>query len=349
MNKKRTIILASLLAVVAISSVSLTLAWYANSDNLNINTIEVQIEGDRELLISTSGEEGTFKEELSYDELQQVPVFVPTSTMYSSEWLKTKREKPIFYDASNSLVSTDGIPFLREMDFGFYSQELYLYSDDDVYVTVDALNTSIAENALFNNAYAQEIKNDYPDLTVEEIVDRLNNIVKSMRYSILIPDEECYQYVIIDPNHNEEEVYMGGILDNNISRCYDSYFKNNNLFEVIYGEIENRELAVYDEALDEDSELIGEPSAFNAKHERGVKRFNREKSLENGMKIAKENALYLSDLAEDESLFYFPVYEYQPRKIVLSMYIEGWDFDSINSTMGANFLAKLQFKIFREM
>lgn len=349
MNKKRTIILATLIGVVALSSVSLTLAWYSSSTTLYIDSIEVSINGERNLLISTSDDLDTFKEKLTNEDLEQVPVFVPASTMYCDSWIEQKATKPTYYDASNSLVGVDGIPFLREMTFGYFSQELYLYCDDDVYVTVDALETYISANALFNNAYAQQIKDDYPEYTVEEIKEKLNNLVNAMRFSILIPDEEIYDFKVIDPNHNEEEIYLGGILDNTISRYYDSYFANGELFETIFGEIENRELAVYDEALSEDSELIGEPSAFNAKHQKNVKRFNREKSLENGMHIAKEKALYLDDLANDESLFYFPVYEYTPRKIVLSIYIEGWDLDSINSTMGANFLSNLSFKIYREM
>ena len=348
MNKK-SIILASLIGVIALSTVSLSLAWYANSNVLHIDSIEVKIDGERELLISTSDDLDTFKSELTYDELEQVPVFIPASTMHQDTWVPNKASKPVYYDSSNSLVSADGIPFLRETNYGFYRQELYLLADDDVYVTIDALQTYLNPNTLFNNAYAQEISADYPDLTLEEINERLNNIANAMRFSILIPDEDNYQFVIIDPNHNEDKVYMGGPLDNNISRYYDSYFDHGNLYEVIYGEITNRELAVYDEALDEDSELIGEPSAFNARHEKGVKRFNREKSLANGMDIAIEERLTLEELQQDESIFYFPVYEYTPKKIVLSIYIEGWDLDSINSTMGANFLAGLSFKIYREM
>ena len=126
MNKKRTIIIASMVGVIALSSVSLTLAWYANSNVLTIRSIEVQITGDRQLLISTSGEEGTFKEELTYDDLEHVHSFIPASTMYSDAWKDEKSARPIFYDASHDLVATDGVPFLKEANTGYYSQELYL-------------------------------------------------------------------------------------------------------------------------------------------------------------------------------------------------------------------------------
>ena len=355
--KKRKIILASLIGVIAISTVSVTLAWYANSNILHVEEFVITIDGDRELLVSTQEEDlDLFKDSLSTEELNHVPVFIPVSSMFSSSWLDEKESHPSFYDSSMHNV-IEGVPYYGHAEtFGFLSQDLYLLADDDVYVTIDALKTSLTANALFNIAYAQELatREEYKHLSVDEIYERLNNLVNAMRFSILVPDEECYQYIVIDPNYNEEIVYFGGVLDNTITGYYDWYFHNNQLNdkrEIVYGDITDRDLAVYDEALDEDSDYVldGDASAFNAKHEKGVKRLNFEKSLENGMGVARENRTSLEELDNDESIFYFPVYEYQPRKIVLSIYIEGWDLDSINSTMGAYFLANLSFKIYREM
>ena len=355
MNSKKRIILVSLIGLIALNSVSATLAWFSNSNFLQIDNIVITVDGDRELLISTSDDIDTFKESLTEDELEHVPTYVPVSSMYTSEWMPSKASKPVFYDSSNSLVRENGVPFLRESIYGFYSQELYILSDDDVYVTIDALDTYIKPNSLFNNAYAQRIQLEHPEYTIDEIIEKLNNLTKAMRFSILVPDEEEYEYAVIDPNHNEDYVLFGGVLDNSISRYYDVYSDHGELKEVIYGEIFNRELAVYDEGLSEDSILEGEATAFNARHQKDVKRFNLEKSLENGMEIAKENVLTLSDFIGDpkdnyyEPGFYFPVYRYQPRKIVLSIYIEGWDLDSVNHTMGASFISNLSFKIHREM
>lgn len=361
MNKKR-IILASIIGIIALNTVSLTLAWYASSSKLNIDSIIVTIDADRELKISTSDNIDSFKDELTYDDFNHVPVFIPVSSMFCSEWINEKASKPIFYDSSSMMVQTSGEPFLRTTSFGFLNQDIYILCDDDVYVTIDndVNNTFINPNSFFNNAYAQDIRAQYPELTYEEIVDRLDRLSKAMRFSLLYQNEEEdeYSYVIIDPekDENNEEVLMGGILDNSISREYDYYYDYNehSFCEVVYGEVYNRDKIVYDEALDSDSELVGEANAFNAKHKAGVKRFNQEKSLENGFEIATENSTGLSSFDYDfvnnkKPSFYFPVKRNTPTKLNLSIYLEGWDIASVNHTMGASFLAGLSFKIYREI
>ena len=359
---KNKIILASLIGVIALSTASITLAWYSNSNLLNIDDVIVEIKSERSLKISTSSDIESFDREdpssLSKADFHDVPVYIPTSSMYKDNWMSVSSLNPTFYDSSNSLVSKDGVPFLRESNNGFLSQELYILAeDDDVYVTLDGLNTSLRANTLFNIAHAHSMKEQYPEkyanYTEEEIATRLDELVKAMRFSILVTDDDNndYQYAVIDPNFNEEVVYLGGALDNSISGYYDCYSPNGSeRLETIYGEVNNREKAVYDDEQDKDSVLIGEKSAFNARHEAGVKRFNLEKSLENGLEIAKEERLSLDDFKEGEKpTFYFPVYMGVPKRIVLSIYIEGWDLDSVNYTMGASFIADIAFRIWREM
>ncbi len=349
MNNKR-IVLSLLIGTVALCSLSfsISLAWYNASTFLHIDQIEISIDGERDLKISTTTDVDSFRESLDYDDLEKVDVFEPVSTVYSSSWLSQKAEKPVFYDNSYPFIDDEGIPNRRVNENGYYSQELYLYSDDDVYVTVDALETYIEPNLDFNRAYAQQIKSDHPDKTVEEIYECLNELSKAMRFSILVPDTDCYNFYIIDPN-KEEEVSLGGILDNTGDEIFDYYESGNELYEVIYGEYNDRDLICYDDALSEDIPYSGEANAFNAKHTEGVHPFNLEKSKEQGFSFAKEQSIGLPELAEHESLLYIPVYRYTPRKIVLSIYIEGWDLASVNSTMGSSFLAGLTFKIGREM
>ena len=70
MNKKR-IILTSIVGIAAIAtlSVSLTWAWYASSDRLKINSFDIDMNGDAQLLVSTSKELDTFKQELTSEDL----------------------------------------------------------------------------------------------------------------------------------------------------------------------------------------------------------------------------------------------------------------------------------------
>ena len=91
------------------------------------------------------------------------------------------------------------------------------------------------------------------------------------------------------------------------------------------------------------------PNAFNARHKQGVRTFNLEKSKENGFEFVKEPALSLDDFRGNTPKFHFPVYDGVPKEVVISIYIEGWDIDSVNYTMGAAFFSDLAFKIEREI
>ena len=89
---------------------------------------------------------------------------------------------------------------------------------------------------------------------------------------------------------------------------------------------------------------------MHAKHAPNVKTFNKEKSLENGLELAKEEIYKLSDFERvGYTDFVIPVKRYTPTKFVLSIYIEGWDLDSVNYTMGATFISKLSLRIDRRM
>ena len=362
MNRRR-LISGMFLGMIAMSVVSLSfsIAWYASSMFLQINSVVIDIDSDRDLKISTTRNKEDFKDKLTYTDLRDdIGRFAPVSTVFSYAWASNHANEPVFYDQS-FYWATAGEPDRKVAIFGYFSQDIYLSCDDDVYVTLDMEETYIKENEEFNKKYAKEIANEYPDLTEGEIVDKLNLIAKSMRFSILVPlaegdNDSVYSYSVIDPNKEEgdEDVLFGGVLDNRNDRndhCYDTYVESGQIYETVYGDINNRDLIVYDEALGEDIVYQGERSAFNATHKKGTHPFNYEKSVQNGMEFAKEQSITKQDLLENPYLIKIPVSRdpENPRKIVVSIYIEGWDRRSINSTMGSSFLANLSFKILQEM
>ena len=350
---KRKIVLPILIGAIALGSASASIAWYASSNRLVIDSIKISFDTSLELQISTSDDLDSFKESLSYSELNQVGAFVPVSSMYREKWEEEKKTRPVFYDASHYSVDLDGKPFLWTTNAGYFCQDLYIMANDNVDVTLDVLDTYIKPNSLFNNAYASEIRTKYPDLTEEEIIERLDSLTKAMRFSVLISDEDFYSYTIIDPNRNETEdiIFAGALDNNNASHTYfDFYQKNEELYETCYGEVYNRENLVYSEPSENDSDFVldGDPSAFNAMHKKGVKVMDLEESIANhDVIVGKEKAITLEEIDQDPDKFYFPVYKYTPRKITLSIYIEGWDLDSVNYTMGASFLSNMSFKIYR--
>ena len=356
--KKSKLIIAFYITTLALSTaaLSMSLAWYATSNRLRINSINITIDCTDQLAISTKSDTG-YVANLTKDDLNEVGAFVPVTSAYQSSWYDAKKDMPLFYDDTvYSMDETASTTIIAER--GYLSQKLYLRSDVDCLVSIDPEETYIHPNAEFNKSFAEKLYNDYQsgideslkELTKEEIENRLNSLVNAMRYSVLVTDKENYQFCIIDPNKTEETTF-GGLLDNNSDRYYD-YFKKDNsddLYERVYGEINGgKETIVYDAPEHNDSSYLDEeddPSAFNAKHRADVYRFNLEESVKKGLSFKTEESYTLSDFEKEEKPFVFPVYKGEPREIVLSIYIEGWDLDSINYTMGATFNSNIVFEI----
>lgn len=361
--KKSKLILAMYISVIAlaVASVSMSVAWFATSRTLYVNSINIRFDADRELEISEARDDG-YVTHITHSAMEATGVFIPLTSAHSSLWTSQKKDSPIFYDESNVSEVEHFIPF-READHGYFSQKFYLRGDDDLWITIDPEKTYIRPNEEYNADYAvylhdyyQRIQDDhyarYKEYTVEELYEKLNNVVKAMRFSILIKDGDEYSYTIIDP-HYEEETLLGGLLDNAMDQYYDYYHKESTheFYERVYGEYEGE--IVYDEPLAQDSDFTYPdevPTAFNARHKQGVKRFNLEKSKEEkNFEFKKEGAINLEDFKNDKKPFHFPIYMDTPKEIVISIYIEGWDLDSINYTMGASFFSDLTFTIEREM
>ena len=360
--KKNKAILSLLVGILAlnVATVSMSIAWYANSATVYINAIDISFDTEKDLKIATEID-GNYQEHIDYQELNPTTVFTPISSSYQSKWMDNYSEVPLFYDESKYSTSNESLPLIEPVTEGYYSQEFYLLSDDDIYVSINPDNTWIKSNSHYNDAYAEELYHQYQtgadeskkDLTLEEIKARLNKIVDAMRISILVSDVSVYRYGIIDPN-KEVDTYLGGLLDNNIDRYYDYYHSENDstLYERVYGEIiGDRNNIIYDEPNAFDTGYtheLEEPSAFNARHKAGVKTFNESLSKLNGVEIKKENSFSLEDFNKASKPFSIPLNRNEPRRIVISIYIEGWDLESVNYTMGATFMASIGLRIERE-
>ena len=62
-------------------------------------------------------------------------------------------------------------------------------------------------------------------------------------------------------------------------------------------------------------------------------------------KLRNDDRLSVQDLKNDDTSILIPLESGVPTKIVFSIYLEGWDLDCINATMGASFNTKLSFKL----
>ena len=381
MNRKKVIVTA-LVGTIALAalSVSISLAWYGASDRLGISSLDVSMSTEADLKVSTKSDLDSFKNDLDLNVSEKL-WFSPVSSMYNSFWQSQKADSPVFYDCSSSLVPSNGEPALetRAGGDGFFQTELYFITNlKDYYVTLDIDKCEFKNND--NYVRAQNIYNELQEqhkndstwsdseqnLSISEIQDKLDNLLNSLRISILVLDEKDYNYYIIDPMKQSGDVtYYGGRLDNNRDGFYDTYETRmgDSLIEkeVIYGEVNNRDLVAYDDPVhgahgdgqpseqnfEEHYEPVFFGNSFNAISKDTAFTYNADDSATNGLKIEKEKSLSQSDIRNDQNSILIPCYKDVPSKVIMSIYLEGWDLDCINATMGASFKTKLSFKLLR--
>ena len=350
---KRKLVISLILGTVALSVIGLSasLAWYASSDRLLVNTIDLDLRTDESvgLYISTRPEEESFKESLDTSELNEVKEFIPASSMFHDRWVSEKKGVPEFYEFTEH--DTSGEPQFNPKSDGFFQQKLYLLNNINYYVTLDPEQTFITCDKTANNLRAQALAGKVSSLTVDEIEEKLNQLENSMRFSILVNTPKFYQYYIVDPNKDENKVtYYAGRLDVNA----DDYFDTFDGKEILYGQVENREAIAYDNPEDPTftkpfketkNEFFG--NAFDGKTDKSAYTYNEQNSLQAGVKYKEEPSISLDDIASDDNPLLIPCYNGVPTEIVLSIYLEGWDLDCYNSTMGASFNAQLSFKLLR--
>ena len=362
MTVKRRIILSSIIGSVALSalSLSITLAWYASNDRLNIGAFEVQINGDHTLLISTSDDLTTFKESLTKEELNDVESFAPVSSMCKSRWMSEKGDTPMFYDNSSSNVTASGEPVIKPMKKGFYQQKIYLLSDFSYNVTLDTDQTSFLVNSEANQRKAEQLYKENKTLSVEEYKTALDNLLNCVRLSILVPEKDNYSYFIVDPykKDNNDITYFGGRLDNDADGYYDTYecLSDGQVIEkeTVYGEVLDRNKLLYDEptgepVVEKEEKYHFFGNSFEGDSKGSAYTYNEERtlnSLEEGEAIyAHEESFSYEDINRSDSRLLIPCQAGVPREIVVSIYLEGWDLDCINATMGSSFIDNISFKL----
>ena len=380
----RRVIISTLVAVISLATISLSasVAWFSSSSRAYVDSIDIEMKATRDLRISTTPDIGVpeeyTKNELTYSELKRTQIFAPVSTMFTSKWFKEgaaiedRVDKPTFYEYLTPYTNgekpretvIDNIVYddnhnEREYLNNYYSQELYFICDDDVYVTFDPETTSLTADD--NSAIAHDlfVRQDSNFIGYEEpeILNELNKLANAMRISVLVNNGDDYAYYIYNPNKIREgvtyETYLGGRLDVDKDHYYDTFNKNNTRYETIYGEVLNDSRFSDDyygdigtgEILPDNSKF----SAFTASSLENAHPFSIDKALTNGLNIKEEGAFDNTNVDDMDNGIKIPVYRNVPSKFVLSIYLEGWDLDCINTTMGAKFLAQIQFKILREM
>ena len=355
MNKRR-IIITAMIGAIAVStlSVSLTLAWYASSNRLKVSSFDIDMNGNVQLLMSTSKELDSFKDKLTKEDLvDEEFLFAPVSSMYRDEWFSQKADTPLFYDSSSPAL--DGVVMQEQATSGFFQKRVYLLSNAvSYYATLDVENCAFDYVEAFNSLRAQALHEEFTDVSVGDITQKLNSLRDCLRMSILINTEDCYRYYVIDPYKIEgEEILFGGVLDNDGDGYYDYYSDEHEVKrEVIYGEVEGT--PAYRDPVDPNGEVetingknLFFGNSFEARNRIDTYTFDKENS--NELTIATEQSYSLDELSGPDTELLIPCYRGVPTELVISVYLEGWDRACINQTMGACFDTNITFKLLRRI
>jgi len=346
--RKSTLLLTglSIFGVSLATSVTATYAWFTISATHHLNNLNIIIKSDPTLMLGLEDAEGRPSyddNEFTNSDLNSGDVTLKdVSGMYSSVWQneQTVRRTPTFRAAyrgsgnhRESRVAEDG--YVQKVFYllGSEDMDIYLAGDDD------------ASYVRPNNPANQEISAQMStneeefDRTVEE----LDRVVDAARVSFCTDTS----YVVAAPGAYQRTLY-GGVLDLNGDGYYDYNAENE---EILYGEYVDHSIR-YNENMEESDPL--KVSCFEANHKPGVEMVDIEDSNQH---IAVENAIPFDALTlskEDYNLHVKDQYGFEKTpichikanedtRLVISIYLEGWDRRMTDKLYSAAFDIKLNF------
>ena len=352
-KQKIAIIALGTVSLLLAASISLTIAWYDGASHLALNNLNIALK-DKELQISTDN--ANFETYLSSDELNKAGKFKAISSEFSDLWIQEKQDKPVFRDgfinsSKNVLTEPDDSCVATS---GYFTQELFIKCNTSVYVTLDKEQVTFLPDEVDNRKVVQKIKDEFQYLSEEQILNNLNDVVKSLRLSILVLNDENdetetypdYAYYIVDPYKDKSTAYSG-ILDTDRDGFFDFSQENK---EILYGEafssIDGKSVEdclVYNEpAIANQTVSEDKLTCFNSGTKEGVKKINFDASMANGLVLKEEPSVSLDD-AENEVLI--PLHAETSKRIVLSFYQEGWDKENTDFVKYSHFFVNVLFKI----
>ena len=212
--KKSKLILTLYIGVIAlaVASVSMSVAWFATSRVLYVNSINITIDTDRDLKISTTKDDG-YVEHIDHVEKDSNGLFMPLTSAHSSLWTSQRKDSPIFYDESNCSETEHFVSYRAvEEGYGYFIQKYYLLADDDVYITIDPDKTFIEANTFYNSSYADELVSFFKEFRGNYLADpeKYQEEAKNLRYVRL--DELDLDKAELDEQALHEKLYKTCLL-----------------------------------------------------------------------------------------------------------------------------------------
>jgi len=355
-------------AFLACACVTAGYAWFSVSSLARVYNIDISYEQSKMSLKSVkdlSKDEGDPTYESIPDQAgvyssTERLVFGPCSGMFQSDWDKEgasyKTTTPTLRTSLEPMGPND--PGQAKVGLGgYYSYELTFSSKRDCYVFLDQ-STVLSANSDVNRAIAQERVSLLPDYdqmsasaidkAVEEQLSAINRAPQAARVSFY----GNFGYLIYNPgmSYDDEtgeesggDTYYAGRLDLNQDGYYDPTFGDK---ERIYGEYDASKVydTDYDEVLSED-EGTPDPNTANsffAASKKGLRPLKEEavaRMKEDGtFKKEDAHALGYYSVANTAShkhpLLYIAAGT--TERLVMTLYLEGWDPDFIRPISGAS-------------
>lgn len=323
-----------LFAFTLFSSVTATYAWYKVRDFARIDQLSMAFSEDATLEMGLRQEDGTidYKQVLNADDFRKVDPHYDSNTnlkdvssMFSSEWLAEQNEdtKPILhrsYATSKEHTKTEAATE------GFLQYETYFRSKVPCHLYLTE-NTSARVLERFNHDLAEEYS--YNE-------EELNRVLDSVRVSFYSKEG----FHIAEPGQTEaSHTRFGGPLQAHNDQGYFDYADGK---EILYGEYEGE--PTYLPALEEDSPEPENKSAFNAKHKAGVERVDVS-----SVSFAEEESRPLSDFllgkapTGKDAICLGTLNANEDFRLVITIYIEGWDLDLTDTLAKGKFSLDLNF------
>lgn len=351
-NRKLFVVGLLAFALTLAASVTSTYAWFAVTEAGSVSFAKLSIGEDHSLQIGLKESDGNIT---YYDTIDDKILknhfsnYVPgsplsdTSSMYQDLWLNEDTDYETALPILRNAYSTNGDHHKSEVaTSGFYQFEFYFKADSDMYLFLDYTDTYC--NPL------HEVNQKLADSSNGSIsVTDLDNVVNATRVSFFSKDG----FTIFEPNQlSSSKTVFGGILDATIKDGYYDYDTSSKK-EIVYGEYDDDAELVYDSAYDTDSTLVGRATCFNAIHKAGVERFNYEESVAKGLSFKEEKTYTLNQLAIKQSQGQYDkesmrplakLKENTPTRVVVTIYLEGWDLDVTEAIGNGSFTLALGFR-----
>ena len=306
-------------------SITATLAYYSISrafsiEHLNINV--KSIDANLYLGIKENGQV-VFKDEYTKEDLDlSHDGLLPVSAMYSDSWLKNGEDNSTKLPQLCSAYSLGGeknqTSYAKE---GFVQKEFYLKATQDC-------SLYLSDETFFKPNLEKNIDTaENYGLSIKE----LNEVVNSIRMSFFVDDPD--NYVIINPG-NSVETYFGGLLDLDLNGYYD--YDNTSKKEFAYGEVEG-DVVYLDQQLENSSPYKDSKSTFIANHSSGVYMVDDKKTVFKKEPSRRLDEVTISkDEGQTKNAPICVLHKDVVQRIVLSIYLEGWDQHCVDSLKRAS-------------